>query len=429
VKTLQLRVEQLEQQVQTMAARSLAAVTSTAAASAHRLHKDALHCVLVFLSLKELPAAMRSCRAWYAAVHSLPLQNALLYVCSARLLYRLPLSASSPLIRHIVNCDFRIAGITTTADELAQFLVRLPRLQSLSHSACRSLNLHPQLYSSQLRELDVDLFISGGGDAPAVQMANLSSATGLHRLTLSFPLSYSQHLSLASLECMLELESLTLRRCSVIPPAGLLPIRRLPFLRTLWICDWDDENEQLGMLVEERADCPSLQLHSFVTADQVDLKRAKLLIHVTTLQRVEPARITPDALKVLAHGLPDLRTIKIDLSPYWPDPPQVDDWPMVCEGLAACHQLTTLTLVSTPVKELAALLLALPPSVRKLDIRDCDGFLHSDSVFHCVAEGGLRQLERLQVQLVWRERDNEKVKTWLERFRACAPWVKAMIEV
>jgi O-acetylhomoserine/O-acetylserine sulfhydrylase-like pyridoxal-dependent enzyme len=100
---------------------------------------------------------------------------------------------------------------------------------------------------------------------------------------------------------------------------------------------------------------------------------------------------------------------------------------MVRDSLAACRQLTDLTLVSTPVEELASLLLALPPSLRKLDIRDCAGFLQSDAFFQCVADGGLRQLERLHVRLQRNEYDQQKVAAWLAQQRVCVPWINAAL--
>jgi Leucine-rich repeat (LRR) protein len=322
------------------------------------------------------------------------------------------------------------AYIPISADDLAQFVACLPRLRSLSHSACRSLNLHPQLYSSQLRELDVDLYIAGrddgddGGDgASAVQVANLSSATGLHRLTLSFSSLHSRYISLASLAGMLELESLTLHNNHIIPQEQFVYIRRLSSLRTLSLSHWNDAHVKL--LVEERAHCPPLQLHAVEEIDELNMQRAQLFIRMPTLQRVEPIRITPDALKTLAHGLPDLHTLIVNVSEATAE----SGWPAVRDSLAACHQLTDLTLVATPLEELSALLLALPPSLRKLDIRHCAGFLQSDAFFQCVAEGGLRQLEQLHVQLRWNEHDAEKVEAWHVRLHACAPWMKAVIEV
>jgi hypothetical protein len=131
---MQQRIAQLERLVEEMAARPSDGASVTAAPAApirfsdaalctctprqqqstlplstrfsigHRLHKDALHCVLAFLPLKGLPLVMRSCRAWAAAVRSLPLRDDSLSV-SSRQLYQLPLSASTPLARHIVTCD------------------------------------------------------------------------------------------------------------------------------------------------------------------------------------------------------------------------------------------------------------------------------------------------------------------------------------
>jgi hypothetical protein len=83
--------------------------------------------------------------------------------------------------------------------------------------------------------------------------------------------------------------------------------------------------------------------------------------------------------------------------------------------------------VETPLEELAALLLALPPSMRKLDIHECFGFLQSDAFFQCVTEGGLRQLERLHVRLQRDEYDQQKVAAWLTQQRVCAPWIHAML--
>jgi hypothetical protein len=166
-----------------------------------------------------------------------------------------------------------------------------------------------------------------------------------------------------------------------------------------------------------------LQLHAFEGIVDINLETAQLLVRMPTLQRVEPYRVTPDALRLLAHSLPDLHTLTVYLDEATPE----SGWAVVRDGLAACHQLTALTLEWTPVKQLAALLLVLPPSVRKLDIVCCDGFLQSDAVLLCVAEGGLRQLERLHVRLQWHEYDEQKVAEWSTRQRACAPWIAAVV--
>jgi hypothetical protein len=147
------------------------------------------------------------------------------------------------------------------------------------------------------------------------------------------------------------------------------------------------------------------------------------------LQRLKPHSISPEALQLIAHGLPDLRTLTINLKPDWVDETDVYDWPLARESLAACHQLIDLTLVETPLEQISALLLALPLSVRKLDIRDCEGFLQSDAVFQCVAEGGLRQLEQLHIRLRFEEDEDNSVimASWLTRQRACAPWIHALV--
>jgi hypothetical protein len=93
------------------------------------------------------------------------------------------------------------------------------------------------------------------------------------------------------------------------------------------------------------------------------------------LQRVEPCSITANALSLLAQGLPDLRTLRIDHEPLWIDANRIYDWPLVRASLAVCCQLTDLTLVAAPLDELDALLLVLPPSVHLLTLRRCDVFL------------------------------------------------------
>jgi hypothetical protein len=141
---------------------------------------------------------------------------------------------------------------------------------------------------------------------------------------------------------------------------------------------------------------------------------------------VEPYSITSVALKIIAHGLPDLHTLTVDVSVVTPE----SEWAAVRDSLAACRQLTALTLQWTPLEELnfAAFLLALPPSVCKLEIRHCTGFLQSDAFFQCVSEGALRHLEQLQVCLPRNEFEPQKVTAWLTRQRACVPWIKAVIK-
>ena len=170
-----------------------------------------------------------------------------------------------------------------------------------------------------------------------------------------------------------------------------------------------------------------MQLHHFDALNDVDidLARAELIVCMPTLQDVESCSITPDALRLLAHGLPDLHTLqlRVHVSGSSPD----SEWAVVCEGLAACHQLTALTLWEPPLEELAALFLALPPLLRKLDIHECGGFLQSAAFFQCVAEGGLRHLELLRV---WLPRSEQpRVAAWQECRRACAPWIHAEITV
>jgi hypothetical protein len=222
---------------------------------------------------------------------------------------------------------------------------------------------------------------------------------------------------------MKELESLTFRRFSVIPPEELVYICRLSSLRTLSLSGWNDAHVKI--LVEDRADRPLLQLHAVEEIEELKLNRAQLLIPMTTLQRVEPGRITPDALKTLAHGLPNLHTLKVNVRGVTPE----SGWPVVRDSLAACRQLTSLTLVATPLNELAALFLALPPSVRKLGILHCSVFLRSDVFFTCVAEGGLRQLEQLHIQLRFEEDEDNSalMAAWIARQRACAPWIQAAL--
>jgi len=206
-------------------------------------------------------------------------------------------------------------------------------------------------------------------------------------------------------------------------------VRRLPLLRLLFlhICS----QERLEVLVEERADCPQLQLNWLDAAHgYITLKQAQLLIRLPTLQWLEPKSITPDALKVLAHGLPNLHTLKIDLTPCWGVALRADDWQMVRDSLAACRQLTDLNLMNTPLEELAALLLALPPSVRKINLRSCESFLRSDVLFQCVAKGGLRQVHQLRIQ-PWQPQDKyeaHEVAAWRARMVDCAPWINALVD-
>jgi hypothetical protein len=298
--------------------------------------------------------------------------------------------------------------------------------------------LQPQLYSGQLRQLNVDLteINDDNTDALVAQMEYLSFASGLCNLTLDLPYNIDniEWFSLEPLERMLQLESLILRNGASLPPAKLVPLRCLPSLRTLSLGGWS--SPQMLALVEERTDCPPLQLHAFEGIYELNLETARLLIRMPTLQRLEPDLITPDALQLLARGLPDLRTLQINTPPRrWNSAgrrlTQAYDWAMFRAGLAACRQLTDLTLMETPLQEIGALLLALPPSMRKLDIRDCVNFLQSDVFFQCVSEGGLRQLEQLNVRLGFDEKNEDnsaRMATWLARQRVCAPWIKAVLD-
>jgi hypothetical protein len=104
---------------------------------------------------------------------------------------------------------------------------------------------------------------------------------------------------------------------------------------------------------------------------------------------------------------------------------------MVRDGLAACHQLTALTLESTPLEELAALLHALPPSVRLLTIRHPRaGLLRSEVLFQCVSNGGLRHVQRLWIRSSLTERyDARELAEWYVRMLWCAPWTSPKVEL
>jgi hypothetical protein len=442
---MQQRIYQLEQQASQSAAstsvkRAVAAGRACGqlqllppppgSSKGQQLHRDALHCVFEFLPLSDLSASMRSCCGWCTAVPSLPLQDGSLRVSSARQLYQLLVSFASPLARYVVSCDVRDMY---PADDLAQFLARLPRLQSLSHQVCRSLELHPQLYPNQLCELVVNLPSDQRRllhDDLYTQLVNLSSASGLRRLTLTVPLDdfLSESFSLESLKCMKQLEFFALRNSHALPPKQLMPVRRLTSLRTLSLDCWSEQD--MLILLKHLPDCPPLQLRAFEGKHWLDAETARLLASMTTLQRVEPYSIAADALQLLAHGLPDLRTLRIAVESRWGDETKAVDWPLVRESLAACCQLTSLALMATPLEELAALLLALPPSVRKLVLFHCSDFLHSAAFFTCVAEGGLRQLEQLVIRLHFYEEDednSEHMAAWLTRQRACAPRIQVAL--
>jgi hypothetical protein len=448
---MQQRIDQLEQQASQSAASSSVKRAVAAgrpcgqqaqlqllspppgSSKGQQLHRDALHCVFAFLSLSDLSASMRSCHGWCAAVPSLPLQDGSLRVSSGRQLYQLLVSIASPLARHVVSCDVR--DMYPVAD-LAQFLTRLPRLQSLSHQFCRSLERHPQLYPNQLRELAVHLPSDQRRllhDDLYTQLVNLSSASGLRRLTLTVPIDelLSESFTLESLKCMKQLEFFALRNSYALPPKQLMLVRRLTSLRTLSL-DCLSEQDML-ILLKHLPDCPPLQLRAFEGKHWLDAETARLLVRMPTLQHLEPYSIKPAALKLVAHGLPDLRTLRIDAQHRWVDETGVYesyDWRLVCESLAACRHLTSLTLMATPLEELAALLLALPPSVRKLVIFHCSDFLHSDVFFTCVAEGGLRQLQQLEVLLDWSndgEGNSAHMAAWLTRQRACVPRIQVAL--
>jgi hypothetical protein len=196
---------------------------------------------------------------------------------------------------------------------------------------------------------------------------------------------------------------------------------------------WSEQ--QLIELLDHCPDCPLLQLlHDFNGFDHkdCDLIRAGRIVRLPMLRRLEPRYITSEALQLVAHGLPNLRTIKLHIEHCWTDasPTHACDWSVVRESLAACHQLTDLTLVETPVEELAVLLLALPPSLRHLTSRHCTHFLDSNAFFQCVAEGGLRQLQELYVWLKCREKEESRpalIVEWLTRQCACAPWIDAVL--
>jgi hypothetical protein len=138
--------------------------------------------------------------------------------------------------------------------------------------------MHPPLYSSHLRELNVyfpqphigeprpdsDSDESNSKDEEddkswrelAAQMSSLSSASGLRRLTLTVPdRCYDiDSFSLEPLECLKELEPLILRNGGDLTLEQLVPIRRLPSLRTLSLDGWFEQ--QVEALLEDRPDCP-----------------------------------------------------------------------------------------------------------------------------------------------------------------------------
>jgi hypothetical protein len=155
-----------------------------------------------------------------------------------------------------------------------------------------------------------------------------------------------------------------------------------------------------------------------------------------SLQQLEADRITPDALTLLADGLPGLRTLKLNLDPHWVYSTPVYDWPMIRKNLAAFRQLTALTLELTPLEELPALLLALPPSVGLLTIdgAESDGLQRMDAILQCVSSGGLRHVHQLVVRLsCWEWYDHAREIEvaecrWLSRMVDGAPWINARTE-
>jgi len=97
---------------------------------------------------------------------------------------------------------------------------------------------------------------------------------------------------------------------------------------------WD--TEQVKVLVEVRADRPPLQLHSFdINMDHVYLDRAQLLARMTTLRSLAPLWFSVDALHLLVHAMPDLRTLYLTVAIVCES-----EWSVVQEGVAACRQLT-----------------------------------------------------------------------------------------
>jgi hypothetical protein len=292
-----------------------------------------------------------------------------------------------------------------------------------------------------LRELHVNLAREFYyDDALFAQREYLRSATGLRSLTLTLPEDVYdiESFSLELIECMKELESLTLLNGDALPTEQMVHIRRLPSLRTLSFGGW--YNGQVEALVEHREDCPPLQLHFFDglanEGQYLNLGRAQLLVRMTTLRQLEPRFITSDALQLLAHGLPELHTLKVDIQPRKVDGSLIYDWPLVRASLTACRQLTALTLESTPLEELCDLLLALPPSVRRVDLHYCDYFLSSESFFQCVSKGGLRQLQQFHFWLDLDEEDEDynwnmytDAERWHARQRSCAPWINAHLNM
>jgi hypothetical protein len=160
-----------------------------------------------------------------------------------------------------------------------------------------------------------------------------------------------------------------------------------------------------------------------------DLERAQWLVRMTTLRKLEPRYVTPDALQLFARGLPDLRTLKLNLDTCWRVEADGYDCSLVRDSLAACRQLAALTRVWAPVEELLALLLALPPSVCLLTIHESDGLHRMAAILQCVSSGGLRHVHQLLVRLSWWDwYDAREVAEWRTRMVDCAPWINAHTE-
>jgi hypothetical protein len=471
VQLLQQRIEQLEGQGSGSAASS--SVQGAVAACGHcgqllpspklsigqQLHKDALHCIFAYLSLPELPSAMGSCRVWYAAMRSLPLRNESFCFKDLCHLECLLLPPPSPLARHIIR--LKLLGDVcscVTRTQLEELASRLPRLVSLVHSPFPrmfqterasgpsfypslrelELNLAPRVYSKTVEHRDAAVCNNTLHDIGAAQHSLRSlrltlPCGGLAGLPLSQPADW---LSFDSLESLQLLTHLTIINGYLLASKQLAPIRRMRSLRVLSLGGF--MNHEMEMLVAEEPDCAPLQLQQLdltftdveASGDFTRPRTAELLLRIPTLQYLESQSITAEALRILA-GLPDLHTLKLHVQPREVDGCQIYDWPTVCDGLASYCQLTNLTLEGPPLEELAALLLALPPSVRKLEIH-CAGFLLSDVFLHCVSEGGLRQLHQLRAGL---DLDDDATCTSAfmqaseKRLRACAPWIDAQIVI
>jgi hypothetical protein len=264
---------------------SAAAFTSS---SRTPLYRDALGCVLGFLSLRELAAALAVNQEWAAAVQSMRPAMLLADITAVNV----PALMSSRLRRHVGELG---------QDEDPKLCLSSNNLSALSHALpyLLSLNAHvqpsdvPLLFPARLQRLDMRVWQtpSSQQDLTTGLLAAIDQLQQLHTLRLE---CCGWRMSLAPLQKLPLLRDLELIISFPNPEQSAKELRALPWLHRLCIGDVDGTQVQraallhalLGHAPEE--ELRTLQWRDFAFGVRLTDELTRLLLRLpSSLERLE----------------------------------------------------------------------------------------------------------------------------------------------